>query len=46
MSDDENFPMGFIGCVLYEDRDINTFELISCKDEIKKILININKNIK
>ena len=46
MSDDENFPMGLIGCVLYEDRDINTFELISCKDEIKKILININKNIK
>ena len=46
MSDNENFPMGFIGCVLYEDRDINTFELISCKDEIKKILMNINKTIK
>lgn len=45
MSDDENFPMGFIGCALYEDRTINTFELISCKDEVKKILMNINKNI-
>ena len=45
MTNDENFPMGFIGCALYEDRTINTFELISCKDEVKKILMNINKNI-
>lgn len=45
MADSEGFPMGFIGCVLYENRDVNTFELISCKDEVKNILININKNI-
>lgn len=45
MSDFDNYPMGFIGCVLYEkDKDINTHELISCKDEIKQILIDINKD--
>ena len=45
MADFEGFPMGFIGCVNYNESDkTNIQELLSCKDEIKQILIDINKN--
>ena len=45
MADFEGFPMGFIGCVNYDsDNNTNIQELLSCKDEIKQILIDINKS--